>query len=152
MDKNIPFPQADDFNKIISLLNIQDEDSLKNKTKISMIFDGIADRQVQYYLSACMYLNIINSNKEFTSLGKRLRTLSRTEQDVELALLVISHDIFGHIYFLEKRIGAKLDRTDVVDLLKTYVKFESEEMYKRRSQTIVKWIEWINSKFNDDFI
>ena len=56
-----------------------------------------------------------------------------------------------HVYFLEKRLGTKLDRSDVIELLKTYVSFESEEMYKRRSQTIIKWIEWINNNFNDGF-
>ena len=151
MDKNIPFPQADDFNKVVRLLNIEDENCLKNKHKISMILDGIADRQVQYYLSACMYLDLVNGKKEFTSIAKRLRNLSRTEQEIELAQLIISHDIFGHVYFLEKRLGTKLNRTDVIDLLKTYVQFESEEIYKRRSQTIIQWIEWINNKFNDEF-
>ena len=151
MDKSIPFPQADDFNKVISLLNIEDENNLKNKNKISILFDGIADRQVQYYLSACMYLNLVDEKKEFTPLGKKLRTLSRTEQEVELAQIIVSHDVFGHVYFLEKRLETKLDRTDVIDLLKSYVKFESEEMYKRRSQTIIKWIEWINDRFNDEF-
>lgn len=151
MDKNIPFPQADDFNKVISLLNIEDESNLKNKNKISLLFDGIADRQVQYYLSACMYLGFVDEKKEFTLLGKKLRNLSRTEQEIELAQIMISHDVFGHVYFLEKRLGTKLDRSDVIELLKTYVSFESEEMYKRRSQTIIKWIEWINDKFNDEF-
>ena len=151
MDKNIPFPQADDFNKVISLLNIEDESNLKNKNKISLLFDGIADRQVQYYLSACMYLGFVDEKKEFTLLGKKLRNLSRAEQEIELAQIMISHDVFGHVYFLEKRLGTKLDRSDVIELLKTYVSFESEEMYKRRSQTIIKWIEWINDKFNDEF-
>ncbi|MBR1581941.1 MAG: hypothetical protein IJ656_03155 [Bacilli bacterium] len=151
MDKNIPFPQADDFNKVISLLNIEDESNLKNKNKISLLFDGIADRQVQYYLSACMYLGFVDEKKEFTLLGKKLRKLSRTEQEIELAQIIVSHDVFGHVYFLEKRLGTKLDRSDVIELLKTYVSFESEEMYKRRSHTIIKWIEWINDKFNDEF-
>lgn len=151
MDKNIPFPQADDFNKVISLLNIENESNLKNKNKISLLFDGIADRQVQYYLSACMYLGFVDEKKEFTLLGKKLRKLSRTEQEIELAQIMVSHDVFGHVYFLEKRLGTKLDRSDVIELLKTYVSFESEEMYKRRSQTIIKWIEWINDKFNDEF-
>ncbi|MDD7607641.1 MAG: hypothetical protein SPJ52_04340 [Candidatus Enterosoma sp.] len=151
MDKNIPFPQADDFNKVITLLNIDSENNLKNKSKVSILFDGIADRQVQYYLSACMYLGFIDEKKEFTPLGKKLRSLSRTEQEIELAQMIVSHDIFGHVYFLEKRLETKLDRNYVIELLKTYVKFESEEMYKRRSQTIIKWIEWINDKFNDEF-
>lgn len=151
MDNNIPFPQADDFNKIVILLNIEDESYLKDKNKVSVLFDGIADRQVQYYLSACMYLGLINSEKEFTSKGKVLRHLSRTEQEIELAQLILSHDLFGHIYFLEKRLGTKLEKDDVIDLLKTQVKFESEEMYRRRSQTVIKWIEWINSHFHDEF-
>lgn len=151
MDKYIPFPQADDFNKIITILNVEDEAYLKDKNRISNLFDGIAYRQVQYYLSACMYLNLINDLKEFTSTGQSLRKLTRTAQEVALAQLILSHDIFGYVYFFEKRIGAKLDRSDVVDILKKYVSFDSDEMYKRRSQTVIKWIEWINNIFNDVF-
>ncbi|MBP5427169.1 MAG: hypothetical protein J6Y29_04695, partial [Clostridiales bacterium] len=135
----------------ISLLNVEDDKILQDKKRISVLFNGIADRQVQYYLSACMYLGIINSEKEFTSNGKILRHLSRTEQEIELAKLILSHEIFAHIYFLEKRLGAKLDRNDVIEILKTQVKFDSEEMYKRRSQTVIKWIEWINNNFHDEF-
>ena len=59
MDRHIPFPQADDFEKIITILNLSNESLLKNSDSLSSILGGISIRQVSYYLSAAMYLGLI---------------------------------------------------------------------------------------------
>lgn len=145
---NIPFPQADDFNKIIKILNIDDLRILKSKECISNILGGIAERQAQYYLSACMYLDIIDRDRNLTEFGIYLRNISRLNQEIELAAKIVSLDIFGYIFFLEKKLQTKLNKDEVVDIMKKYINFESEEMYKRRAQTIIKWVEWINNSFD----
>lgn len=55
MERNdIPFPQADDFEKVISLINIPDESKLSDKKYISFVLENVTDRQVMYYLSAAI--------------------------------------------------------------------------------------------------
>lgn len=146
----IPFPQADDFNKIINILNISNIENITNKEKIKIIIGDVTDRQVQYYLSACIFLGILDDKKQMTKLGIYLRKLSMIDQEIELARIIISKDVFGYVYFLEKRINTKLFRSEVIDIMKKYALFNSEEVYKRRAQTIIKWIEWINNVFSSD--
>jgi len=146
-ENNFPFPQADDFEKVVSLLNIKEESSLKNKTSVSMLLGDIDSRQVQYYLSALMYLDIVQANKSFTSKGQYIRSLGFSRQIVELARIIVSKDVFGTVYFTEKSLKVKMDRNDVIEVMKEFVHFSSDAMYKRRSQTVIKWIEWVNKNF-----
>lgn len=151
MDNKFPFPQADDINKVMIILNVADVNSLKDKEKLKISLSDISDRQIQYYLSACMYLGLVDENKMLTPMAVHIRGLNRSEQEIALAQSIVSNNIFGYIYFLEKRLGAKLAREDIIDILKHHISFESDEMYKRRSQTIIKWVKWLNDCFNDSF-
>lgn len=144
---NIPFPQADDFNKIMLIVNIDKESDLRDKEKISELLGNVAYRQVQYYLSACMYLGIIDRNKELTEFGFHLRNLNILNQEILLATKIISYEIFGYVFFLEKKLKMKMTKEDVVEVMKNYISFDSEGVYDRRAQTIIKWLEWINQKF-----
>lgn len=151
MDANkFPFPQADDFNKIVRIVNIEDEFKLEEKGVLKIILGDISDRQVQYYISACQYLGLIDKNKHFTDLAKKIRILGESDRLVEFAKIIVSCDIFGTVYFQEKLLETKLSHEEVIELMHKYVHFESSEMFKRRSQTIIKWIEWINKNFNDE--
>lgn len=140
-----PFPQADDFEKVIALLNINNEDNLKKKSVISILLGDIDHRQVQYYISALMYLDLLTSDKKFSKKGEYIRTLGYTNQIIELAKIIVSKDVFGTAYFTEKFLDIKLNVNDVCNIMKLYVDFDSESTYKRRSQTVIKWLEWINS-------
>ena len=142
-NKEFPFPQADDFSKIVLLVNVDDEDKLKDKNKLGKYLGDIVDRQVAYYLSACQYLGIVDKNKEFTNLGKKIREYDAMRQLVELAKIIVKDDIIGTVYFYQQMLGIELDKSDVIDIMKEYIEFGSEAMYIRRAQTVTKWIEWI---------
>ncbi len=140
----VPFPQANDFEKVIAILNIDKAEKLVDKKHLSSILDMVTDRQVQYYLSACAYLGLINKVKKFTKLANELRTLNSSEQTIELARLIVSDKVFGNVYFSQKMYGMKLSTDEIVDIMKARgVLFDSEEMYKRRAQTVASWIAWI---------
>lgn len=140
----IPFPQANDFEKVITILNIENAEKLVDKKYLSSLLDMVTDRQVQYYLSACAYLGLINKEKKFTKLAHELRTLNSSEQIIELARLIVSDKVFGNVYFSQKMYGMKLSTDEIVDIMKTQgVVFDSEEMYKRRAQSVSSWLAWI---------
>ncbi len=145
-----PFPQADDFNKIISIVNMENVINFKDKDKIRHVIGDLTDRQIQYYLSACMYLGVIDEFKEITELGRKIRTMTIVDQEIELAKCIISNDVFGYVFFLQKKLNIKLTRDEIIDIMKQYVSFESEEVYKRRAQTIIKWLEWIKITFENN--
>ncbi|MGI6714125.1 MAG: DUF7226 domain-containing protein [Bacilli bacterium] len=145
----IPFPQANDFEKVIMILNINNEANLKKKSVISMILGDVEYRQVQYYVSALIYLGLATKEKTFSEKGKYIRTLGYSEQIIELAKLIVSKDVFGTAYFTEQFLKIKLDVDDVVQIMKIYVDFDSNSTYKRRAQTVISWLEWINNKKKD---
>lgn len=146
-NKSIPFPQANDFDKILRILNIDEENKISDKHYMSIQLDMITERQVQYYVSACTYLGLINEKKEFTEIAYELRNKNSSEQTVELARLIVSDKIFGTAYFMQKMYHIKLTTDDIVDIMKeNKVLFDSEAMYTRRAQTVSSWLAWIDDE------
>ena len=111
---------------------------------MQVILGDITPRQVQYYISAAQYLDIITIKKEFTEFGLLLRDAHETDKQILLSQRIVSKNIFGTVYFTQKVLGTKLSREEIVDIMKKENLFSSDEMYTRRSQTVLKWIEWIN--------
>lgn len=142
--KNIPFPQADDFSKILKIININNPLDIKNNSTMRIILGGISDRQIQYYVTAVIFLGILDSHKNFTNLGSEIRTLNAYNQKILICRLIVSNPVFGEVYFSEKILGCTLNREDIVCIMKKYLTYTSEEVYIRRAQTVMKWIEWIN--------
>ncbi len=149
IDKNIPFPQADDFEKVVALTNIEDESMLADKTYVSELLGGISERQVAYYTNAAKYLGIIDNNKTFTEVGKRIRNLNQYLQRVEFIRLLMSDKVVGRAFISEKLMDIELEFDDIKALIYEEYPNYSEDIYIRRGRTVVKWIEWINNQFNN---
>lgn len=146
MEKNsVPFPQADNIDKLLKIININSPASLSDKTRMKVILGDITERQVQYYLNAVIYLDVINSKKEFTEFGMHIRNSNSVEQMILLSQKIVSKDVFGIVYFSELISGCKLTKEEIIAIMKKYVIFNSEQLYLRRAQTVISWIEWIHS-------
>lgn len=146
MKDNIPFPQADDFEKVVSIINIDDPAKLMDYSKMSVILGNVSNRQVSYYISAAQYLGFLDKEKHFTSLGKSVRELVGIEQNAELARTIVSDRVFGTVYFKEKMLGIELEKEDIVEIMKDIIVLDSDTVYLRRSSTVRCWIKWIKSK------
>lgn len=138
-----PFPQANDFVKVISIL-YADESRLKDYDYMCEIIGVGTGRQVDYYESACMYLGILTSNKTFTDIGYKLRLMPLRYRDAELARLIVSQEAFGKIYFMQIFEEREFSVKDVEEMLHDYVEFGSDAIYRRRASTVVSWLKWIN--------
>ena len=137
------FPQANNVDRLLSLINIPSVDDMKDVNKVSMIIGNLTTRQGAYYTSALLYLGIINNDKTFTPLGLSLRELVGVTQKAELARLIISLKPFGTVYFREKLLGFELNIEDIIDIMKEQVDLEEESVYRRRASTIKSWVKWI---------
>ena len=151
IDNTFPFPQADNINKIVILLNMDDEALLSDSAFLGRFLGGITERQVSYYTSAMKYLGLITADRKYTPHAIYMRELSTFNQNIELAKLLLTDPTLAKVYFMEKALETKLDRNDVMDIMREYVSLGSEIMYQRRSQTVMSWISWINVTFNDKF-
>ncbi len=145
MNRDVPFPQANDFEKVITVLNT-DEEKLKNYESMCIALGDITSRQVDYYVSACIYLGLITKEKTFTELGLRIRSLTGVRQEVALARILVADEVFGTVYFLQKMLGVELENSDVVKIMKNSVFLSTEKMYVRRASTVMSWVKWILSK------
>lgn len=147
-DNSYTFPQANDLEKVITVMSIARADLIRDRVHIAHILGDVSDRQVTYYVSACVYLGFVTSNREFTDYGLEVLSMPRSEKIVEIARRIIGDPIFGYVFFMQRLLGVRLEREDIIDLMKKHTAL-TEELYKRRAQTVVKWVEWIDSNFPD---
>lgn len=147
-ENSYTFPQANDLEKVITVMSIARADLIRDRVHIAHILGDVSDRQVTYYVSACVYLGFITPNREFTEYGREVLSMPRSEKIVEIVRRIISDPIFGYVFFMQRLLGVKLEREDIIDLMKKHTVL-TEQLYKRRAQTVVKWVEWIDSNFPD---
>lgn len=148
MDNNIPFPQANNFEKIIAILNLQHEQVLNSTEKLRVILGDMTDRQVSYYISAAMFLGLIESEKgekKFTSKAQNIRDKNSLEQTAELISLILLNPIFNRIYVNTLLLG-KQEVDDIIAVINEYYPMYSDAIFERRAQTASSWINWIFSQ------
>lgn len=146
INENAPFPQANDFNKIMKLLNTGHEANLKDNGYIVRLLGGISSRQVSYYLAACEYIGII-SKRNFTSFAIRLRELNEEQQLHELIIVLRSVPVFEYTinHFLSS--NEKINTDELLCIMKKTVDFESDATYLRRISTITTWSKWLAKNY-----
>jgi len=147
-DNNYTFPQANDLEKVITIMSIEDPSLIKNRFHIAHIIGDLTERQVDYYVSACVYLGFITPDRDFTPYGKQVLSLQHSEKVVEIARRIISDPIFGSVFFTQRLIGAPLDRCDIIEIMKRHTNL-TDTVYERRAQTVARWVEWIDQEFPD---
>lgn len=145
-ENNYTFPQANDLEKVITVMSITRPELIRDRIHIAHILGDVSDRQVTYYVSACVYLGFVTSKREFTEYGLKVLSMTRSEKVVEIARRIISDPVFGYVFLMQRLIGAKLERSDIIDLMKNHTLL-TDELYKRRAQTVVKWVEWLDENF-----
>lgn len=147
-ENNYTFPQANDLDNVVTIMSIDDPILVKKKGHVSHILGDITERQVDYYVSACVYLGFLLPDRSFTPYGMEVLSLPHTEKIVEIARRIVSDFVFGSVYFTQRMIGAPLDKNDVIDIMKLHTKL-SDSVYERRAQTVIRWVEWIDRVFPD---
>lgn len=133
----IPFPQANDLNKVLIFLNnygFSTPMELKNKMSLTK------HRQLDYYKSACVFLGFIS--KKGTSLTKSGKKIVSTRDSLQKEIFIlelIKVPVLKKIVFNynEKKIDNILDEFTSFRKLSISTK-------KRRVSTIKSWVRWLN--------
>lgn len=157
---NIPFPQADSFERIINLCEIINSQDFKSITREELSDsnqftekESFDPRQVDYYTNAAIYLGLIYKDKNVdnsiiygqTSEGKKIFDLHITERQLKFAELILAHSAFKrtlNLYFQKTEIPSK---DEIVRIMKTshLYRMGSDSTFRRRASTIVSWTNWI---------
>lgn len=140
MNNSIPFPQANDINKVIALVQAGD-DIIENKEKAKEVIKVGTPRQVSYYLSALQYLKYLGQNKKLTERALKLQN-SKSELVSDIYNQLLEDKLFGKAYH-DFKVTGKVNIDKVTSDLKKENKRLSESTLRRRASTISSWVEWM---------
>jgi hypothetical protein len=156
-EPEIPFPQADSFERIINLCELLHEKGYMSKEEITLNYD-FDSRQTDYYSNAGKYLGLIESGKingqtvcALTKKGKKLFNISLSDRQIEFAKLILSHIVFKNTMEICLGNGEMPAKNEIVNIMK-YSKLynvNSEETYFRRASTVTGWINWIMNQMEE---
>lgn len=152
--RDIPFPQADSFARIINLCELIHDEGCLSKDTITTNYD-FDKRQTDYYVNAARYLALVyqgdDSNFYLTSLGLNLFKLSLNQRQIELIKLIVQHTVFNKILQSIFSRGRRLSRNEVIEIMKqsNLTNIVSESTYSRRASTVMAWTNWILNQLEE---
>jgi len=142
------FPQADSFNRIIDLLSILFEQELtREEITIKYEFDP---RQTDYYITACVYLDLverININKEsgcrLTVEAKKIMSLHYKQKNLALIKKVFERPIFYKAFEFIIQNNKIPDKHEICEIMNISNLSINQTTISRRSSTVRSWLDWI---------
>lgn len=140
MNNSIPFPQANDINKVITLV-LAGDDIIENKGKAKDVINVGTPRQVSYYLSALQYLQYLGQDKKLTERALKLQN-SKSELVSDIYNQLLEDKLFGKAYH-DFKVTGKVNIDKVTSDLKKENQRLSESTLRRRASTIRSWVEWM---------
>ncbi len=156
---NIPFPQANKFERVVDLLSLLAYKDL-TKEEITESYQ-FSERDTQYYTDAGRYLELINkkytdyepTKKEIvfclSAEGKSIMKKNHKLKVLALIKKVLQHEIFYQVFKLASEWGA-IPSTEIINDLISINAIEIKgETISRRSSTVKRWIEWIWDQIDD---
>jgi hypothetical protein len=143
--RGAPFPQADDFEKVINIVELI-YSGVTSKEDFADYF-SFDKRQADYYYNAAKYLELVEDNKKgifLTEFGDRVASATRIKRHKLLARAILSRGVFNDVF---RRLldGLSLDTAGITGIMRKHrvLESESDAMFKRRAQTIIAWCRWI---------
>lgn len=155
-EPQIPFPQADKFERVINLCEIL---STRKLTRVEVTEQYDFDiRQTNYYTDAARYLGLLDKGRiqgtpiySISKLGRRILNYGYKERQLSYCRIILSHKPFNMTlkqYFAN---GVMPSISEIVNIMKLSGLYNvgSDNTFSRRSSTIKGWINWIVSLIND---
>lgn len=156
-EPQIPFPQADSFERVINICELLDRKELtRNDITEKYAFDA---RQTDYYTDAARYLNLLERRKDgrttiytLSETGKNILSLSYKQRQLAFCKLILSHRAFADTLRKYFECGSMPTTSDIIQIMKNanLYSVESRSTFNRRSSTIKGWINWILGLINTE--
>ena len=140
MDANVPFPQANDLEKVVRLV-MAGEEALNDRALAQTIIGVTTERQVVYYLSALKFLNYLTHKNELTEKAKELR-----KDEILLRENIFEQLLHNELFLKPFEQSKESDKPDIgmiKSLLNESNKDLSESTLNRRASTIKAWVTWM---------
>ncbi len=144
-EPDIPFPQADSFERLLDLLGLLFEEKL-SKDEISLTFRFDA-RQSDYYTRAGMYLGLIardnDGNYGLSDDGRTIMLLNSKDKRLRLIERILSKRAFNDAFALFLRYGEIPVKSKITSIIDEARPDLSGSTPGRRASTVSGWIRWI---------
>ena len=158
-EPEIPFPQANSFERVINLCELIKDKGFISKEEITLNYD-FDSRQTDYYSNAGRYLCLIEIEKDLingelgcvlTKRGKQLFKLNIIDRQKEFVKLIVAHSAFKRTLQLHLDNGEMPNIDQIVEIMKLsrLYKIKSDDTYRRRASTITSWVNWIISQIGE---
>ncbi|MGB5959855.1 MAG: hypothetical protein WBG73_04280 [Coleofasciculaceae cyanobacterium] len=151
----IPFPQADKFERVIDLLSLLvEKDLTKEEITENYQFDR---RQTQYYTDAGRYLGLLNKYKSsiskeinytLTDEAKLILRKRHKAKYLDLIKSILKHRVFYETFKLNINNGEMPEKQAVCQVMQESNLSISKTTIARRSTTVRSWLEWIWSQID----
>jgi hypothetical protein len=152
-EPEIPFPQADSFERVINLCELLDGNNsclTREEVTENYAFDV---RQTNYYTDAGRYLGLIDKSKNdsgdpcyfLTTEGHRIMRLPFRERQLAFCSKILKHRIFKDIFKIYLSQGSLPDRNAIIKKMAKAKLYNvgSISTMARRASTIRGWLNWI---------
>jgi len=147
---NAPFPQADEFERIIDLLSLLlNRELTKDEITVNYEFDA---RQTNYYTDAARYLGLADKYRDsttkevtfcLTSEGKDILNKSYKVKICSLIRKILEHEFFYKAFEFTMSNGEIPKTSEVCEIMSACGLDLSPTTIERRSSTVRGWIDWI---------
>lgn len=150
-EPDVPFPQADSFERVINLCELLKAGELtRDQVTEQYAFDI---RQTNYYTDAARYLGLTDRRREkgkktayfLTSEGQRIMNLNYRQRQIALCQAVLQHKVFRNLLLFALDTGSLPDQRAIISTMKQSDLYHMEKAstYKRRASTVKGWINWM---------
>ncbi len=158
-EPEIPFPQADSFERVVNLCELLKQKEFITKEEITQSYD-FDSRQTDYYSNAGKYLGLIETGRDslsgqigcyLTDKGKQIFSTNLVDRQKEFVRLIVSHSAFKETLKLYLGNGEMPTKENIVEIMKQSKlhKVDSNTTYFRRASTITGWINWIMNQIEE---
>lgn len=153
---DIPFPQANDFEKVVDMLTLLvNKDLTKDEITENYQFD---QRQTNYYTDAGRYLGLINkykANKKeitfcLTDEGKSILGKRHKIKYLLLIQKILEHEPFYKAFELTLSMGDIPSTEQIYEAIAKVRSDLNSTTINRRTSTVKRWIEWIWNQISKD--
>lgn len=158
-EPQVPFPQADSFERVINLceLLIQEQELSKERITENYAFDA---RQTDYYTNAGKYLGLIDKRTDpengiiyfLTPRAIEIFNLSIYNRQLEFIKLILSHVVFKRTIDFYFSTASNPSRNQIIEIMRSsnLYNVNSEDTFARRASTVSSWINWILSLIEEE--
>jgi hypothetical protein len=149
--EGIPFPQADNFIRVIDLtMQIYNINTSLSQEDITLNY-AFDIRQSQYYTNAAIYLDLVQKKLDteqgvtYSITERGVNIIERTPKRRNLALVecILEKKILNQTLHLYLQKVSKPTINEVVKIMSESQLNLSPKTMSRRSQTVLAWVDWI---------